>query len=209
MSWYLDNVYELNKEFPYTFQRPSEEVLSWLEIGDLVKLIFVANEAEEGEFGAERMWVEITEIDGSRFTGTLNNEPYSLPIEVGERVSFGYENICDTEYEDPHIDDKDIYFDTLVTVSNDVLERKEFNFMLRDNSTEDGDSGWAILSGYEEEDFLSDLENFQIIAVAVILNMDDSILEFLEKPPLCAYERNDKGEFAEIEDYDWEGYFEE
>ena len=42
MSWYLDNVYEINKEAPYTFYLPSSEVLEKLKIGDLVKLIFVS-----------------------------------------------------------------------------------------------------------------------------------------------------------------------
>ena len=39
MSWYLDNVYELNKESPYTFYVPGAEVLEKLKVGDLVKLI--------------------------------------------------------------------------------------------------------------------------------------------------------------------------
>lgn len=31
MIWYLDNVYELNKEAPYTFYLPSSEVLEKLK----------------------------------------------------------------------------------------------------------------------------------------------------------------------------------
>ncbi|WP_368906945.1 immunity protein Imm33 domain-containing protein, partial [Bacillus wiedmannii] len=49
-------------------------------------------------------------------------------------------------------------------------------------------------------------KNFKIIPIGVILNMDDSILNFLEEPPLCAYERNDEGRFYKIEDYDWDVY---
>lgn len=33
MTWYLDNVYELNKEVPYTFYLPSSEVLEKLKVG--------------------------------------------------------------------------------------------------------------------------------------------------------------------------------
>lgn len=209
MSWYLDNVYELNKEAPYTFYRPSDEVLEQLEVGDLVKLVFVADPPEEDGFHGERMWVEITQKDGKILTGTLENEPHSLPLKIGDVISFGIENICDTEYEDPHAADMDVYFDTLVTVSEDVLERREFNFMLRDHPTEENDSGWCFLSGYEEGDFLSVPENFQIISIGVILNIDDSILELIQSPPLCAYERNEEGEFSEIDDYDWEQYLKE
>lgn len=68
------------------------------------------------------------------------------------------------------------------------------------------DSGWSILSGYEEDEFLSDPENFQVLAIGVILNIDDSILVFIEEPPLCAYERDDRGDFYQIKDYDWDSY---
>ncbi|MFT9847246.1 immunity protein Imm33 domain-containing protein [Aneurinibacillus sp. REN35] len=199
MSWYLDNVYDLNKESPYTFYIPSSEVLDKLKVGDLVKLIFVTEEAEDDGFRGERMWVQITHIKEKKFIGKLDNVPHRLPLKIGDEISFGIENICDTEYEDPNSTEWDFYFDTLVTVSEDVLEKREFNFMIKDYPNGEGDSGWSILSGYEDE-------NFQIVSVGVILNIDDSILEFIQEPPLCAYERNDEGEFYKIDDYDWESY---
>ena len=206
MSWYLDNVYDLNKESPYTFYVPSSEVLDKLKVGDLVKLIFVTEKAEYDGYRGERMWVQITNINGKRFKGKLDNEPQRLPLKIGDEISFGIENICDTEYQDPSSSKWDFYFDNLVTVSEDVLEKREFNFMLRDYPHGEGDSGWSILSGYEDDDYLSDTKNFQIISVGVILNFDDSILEFIQEPPLCAYERNDEGSFYKIDDYDWDGY---
>lgn len=206
MSWYLDNVYDLNKESPYTFYVPSSEVLDKLKVDDLVKLIFVTEKAEYDGYRGERMWVQITNINGKRFKGKLDNEPQRLPLKIGDEISFGIENICDTEYQDPSSSKWDFYFDNLVTVSEDVLEKREFNFMLRDYPHGEGDSGWSILSGYEDDDYLSDTKNFQIISVGVILNFDDSILEFIQEPPLCAYERNDEGRFYKIDDYDWDGY---
>ncbi len=172
----------------------------------LVKLIFVTKNEEEDGFNGERMWVEITERNEKKFVGKLNNNPYRLDLKIGDKISFGIENICDTEYHDPASKDWDFYFDTKVIVSNDVLEKREFSFMLKEDSREEGDSGWSILSGYESDDFVNDPKNFQIISVGVILNIDDSILKFLEEPPLCAYERNDEGRFYKIEDYDWDAY---
>lgn len=206
MSWYLDNVDELNKEYPYTFYIPSLEVLDKLKVGDLVKLIFVTETKEDDGFRGERVWVEITKINGKRLSGKLDNEPYRLPLKIGDEISFGVENICDTEYEDPFSSEWDFYFDTLITVSKEVLERREFNFLLRDSPNGEGDSGWSILSGYEDDDFLGDSRNFKIIPIVVILNIDDSILDFVNEPPLCAYERNDEGKFYKIDDYDWDGY---
>lgn len=206
MSWYLENVIERNEEAPYTFWIPSEEVLVALKVGDLVKLIFVPVEGYDDGFNGERMWVQIIKIDGRKFVGILDNEPYRLPLKNGDEITFGIENICDTEFEDPSAADWDFYFDTKVTVSIDVLEREEFNFMLRDEPNGEGDSGWSILSGYEDQDSLNNADHFQIISIGKILNIDDSILEFIDDQPLCAYERNDEGEFFKIQDYDWDAY---
>ncbi|GAB6551413.1 MULTISPECIES: immunity protein Imm33 domain-containing protein [Bacillus] len=206
MPWYLDNVYELNKEAPYTFYLPSTDVLEKLKVGDLVKLIFVSKNEEEDGFHRERMWVEITEKNEKEFVGELDNNPYRIDLKIGDTISFGIENICDTEYDDPASSDWDFYFDAKVIVSDDVLEKREFNFMLKDNSTAEDDPDWSILSGYESGDYVNNPKNFQIISIGVILNIDDSILNFLEEPPLCAYERNDEGEFYKIEDYDWDAY---
>lgn len=210
MSWYLDNVYELNEESPYTFYVPSQIILDNLTVGDLVKLIFVLREEQEDGLNAERMWVEITQIDGQKFIGKLDNEPYRIQdLKAGDEVTFGIENICDTEYEDPNSSNWDYYFDTKVIVSDDVLEKREFNFLLRDDSKGEGDSGWSILSGFEDDEFLGDSKNFKVISIGVILNIDDSILDFIEEPPLCAYERKEDGVFIKIEDYDWETYLNE
>jgi uncharacterized protein YegJ (DUF2314 family) len=100
MTWQLDNVYERNKESPYTFYKPSKEVIDSLEVGDLVKLIFFVESDEDGYRG-ERMWVEIIERNGTNFVGKLENEPYRLKnLNSGQEIHFRTEHICETEYED-------------------------------------------------------------------------------------------------------------
>jgi hypothetical protein len=206
LSWELDNVYDRNKEAPYTFYIPSKQVIDILDIGDIVKLIFLGESEKDGLAG-ERMWVEITERNGEDFKGLLTNEPYDLKdLKVGQEVLFKVEHICDTEYEDPSSSEWDYYFDTKIMVSKDVLDRREFNFMLRDNPNNEQDSGWTVLSGYEEDDFLNNSENFQPISIGVILNIDNSILSIIDKKTLCAFERNKEGLFEEIDDYDWDTY---
>ncbi|EPE61003.1 hypothetical protein L479_02615 [Exiguobacterium sp. S17] len=206
MDWYLDNVESLHKEAPYTFYIPSKEVLNQLKVDDYVKLIFTTQVAESDGYRGERIWVQITKINGNDFEGVLDNEPERLPITLGTIVSFGVEHISQTEYEDPDAAKWDYYSDTLVTVSADVLEREELHFMLRDEPHGEGDSGWSFLSGYEDDAYLSDAKNFRIVPIGVILNIDDSILMFTQQPPLCAYERDEEGKFQEIQDYDWDGY---
>ena len=100
MSWYLDNVYERNKESPYTFYVPSKQVIDMLSVGDMVKLIFVSTKNEE--YASERMWVEISYRQGKHFKGMLAYELLNIKdLKYGQEITFQTEHICDTEYEDP------------------------------------------------------------------------------------------------------------
>lgn len=209
MEWYLENVYEIKAQAPYTFYVPSKEVIGRLKRGDIVKLIFSAPKGKDG-FAGERMWVEITDRTGDTFRGVLANEPFIVEsLEVGEEITFAVEHVCDTEYEDPDAEDLDAYFDTKILVSNDVLEREEFNFMLRDHADEPEDSGWTVMSGYEDDETLNNPEEFHYISIGKVLNIDASVLAFIQDEPLCAYERNEEGAFIKIEDYDWDAYLNE
>jgi hypothetical protein len=78
------------------------------------------------------------------------------------------------------------------------LEKRIFNFMIR------GDSGWTIYTGSETDEYLNDEDNYQIVSIGVVLNIDDSILEFYDEQPLCAFERDDSDRFHKIDDYDFE-----
>lgn len=49
--WQLDNVYQRNKESPYTFYKPSKAVMDKLKAGDLVKLIFFRDSDTDGYKG--------------------------------------------------------------------------------------------------------------------------------------------------------------
>jgi hypothetical protein len=210
MAWNLNSVYELNKESPYTFYLPSEEVLEQLKVGDLVKLIFFSDDEHE-EYCGERMWVEITYINGYCCKGLLANEPiYISSLVYGQEINFYKEHICDTQYEDPNARKWDYYFDFKVVVSNEVLEKNEFNFLMKDNPRDEHDTGWTIFSGYEEEGYNEESNNFQYISIGVVLNIDDSILSFINDVPFSAYERDEStGVFYKVEDYDWDSYLKE
>lgn len=207
MGWSLDSVYDRNKESPYTFYVPSRAVIDFLTVGDMVKLIFLSDEEHE-DYCGERMWVEITQREGEAFVGTLANKPvYISSLQYGQEIRFTPEHICDTMYDDPESQAWDFYFDKKVIVSNDVLERREFNFLMRDNPENENDTGWIIFSGFEDDDDNDNSDNFQVISIGVILNIDDSILTFIHDKPLCAYERDfEKGIFVKVDDFDWESY---
>jgi len=207
MTWSLDSVVARHKEAPYTFYVPSEYVLNKIEIGELVKLIFLCGE-EDTEYRGERMWVEIIHRSGDELIGTLRNEPVSIKdLVFGQEIHFKIEHICDTMHHDPSAVNWDYYFEKKVVVTNDVLERNEFNFMVRDfpNESSESDTGWSFFTGYEEENDPDDIDNYQFISIGKVLNIDDSILSFIDREPQCAFERNlETKEFYEVFDYEWE-----
>ncbi|MDA0024176.1 hypothetical protein [Brachyspira hyodysenteriae] len=53
-KYYLENAFELNKEYPDTFEIPSKKEINSLKVNDLVKLIFV-EENDNPETMPERM----------------------------------------------------------------------------------------------------------------------------------------------------------
>lgn len=78
-GFYLEDATEYERQRPDLYQIPASEVRENLKVGDTVKLIFrFANEwSERAKNDAERMWVEVVEIDGenARYRGTLANDP--------------------------------------------------------------------------------------------------------------------------------------
>ncbi len=89
----LDSGIELNRLYPDTFEIPSPNEKSKLEVGNIVKLIFCEEEK------VERMWVVITEKTTQYsnkvvFQGTLDNSPVGLvTIKSGDVVVFSDEHI--------------------------------------------------------------------------------------------------------------------
>ncbi|MGY0641602.1 MAG: DUF2314 domain-containing protein, partial [Paraglaciecola chathamensis] len=74
-SWTLQDAQQLAADFPYTFYKPSNEVVSKLQPGNQVKLIFEFASDDPEAPSAERMWVEIYDHKNGVYSGYLNNEP--------------------------------------------------------------------------------------------------------------------------------------
>jgi hypothetical protein len=68
----LANADERAAEFPYTFFVPLLAERRNIGVGDHAKLAFEYLWETE-EYDGERMWVEITEKNGDRFKGLLDN----------------------------------------------------------------------------------------------------------------------------------------
>ncbi len=66
-SWKLEDAQKIAEEFPYTFYKPSSEVVSQLQVGNQAKLIFEFKSDDPEAPRAERMWVENTDVKDGVF----------------------------------------------------------------------------------------------------------------------------------------------
>jgi hypothetical protein len=94
----------MNERYPKTFWIPEEAVRRSLKPSDIVKLMFkyiYPDEEQFGGFEAERMWVEIMELNGPYFVGRLRNSPVMVgechDLEFDSKVVFLPEHVIDIE----------------------------------------------------------------------------------------------------------------
>jgi len=83
----LVDAQQMAKTYPDTFHAPNNEELGNVKIGSSVK-VCVNDE--------ERLWVEVTSIDGGQLKGKIDNCPVVIDdIKFGDLISFRKENIYD------------------------------------------------------------------------------------------------------------------
>ena len=68
---------------PKTFEVPSTEELASIEPGCFVKVCT----------GRERFWVLVTKIRGNIVTGKVDNKLFTVPLRLGQSISFDKKNI--------------------------------------------------------------------------------------------------------------------
>lgn len=60
-----------------------------------VKLIFELNDTESKDINAERLWVTITDVDGDKLVGVIDNEPLKVDLKEGDTIHFVRQNVFD------------------------------------------------------------------------------------------------------------------
>lgn len=99
VTYTLDSGVELHREAPETFYIPPSELRENLKPGDLVKLVFRIEFADEAH--VERMWVCVTEVRTEFYVGILDNDPYCTDeIRSGMRVEFHADHVIQI-WQDP------------------------------------------------------------------------------------------------------------
>lgn len=206
-NWHLDNARDIAKENPYTFYVPSDELIKMLKVGHAVRLIFVNDARTETDtMRAERMWVEITHIDGNDFIGKLDNKPYeNKHLNLGDEIHFKDYHIMDfydNDLTDP-VPSLAQYWDRCWTTSAIIDKTAPIGYICRTSPCDDKngnkDSGWQILSGDETQEYMDDPDTIQCVALGVLLNIDDSFIHLLSSYIGTAFEKNAQGEWVKIE----------
>lgn len=190
-SWNLENANDRRRESPYTFYKPSDEIIDSFKPGETtVKLIF-SFESDDPEIpSAERMWVLLDSIDNyGNYSGTLDNDPFYIKdLKAGNVIEFRkehiiqYDTLDELNVEDP-LSEMIEKFNKKCFVSNHIMEEGYSVGRLYREETDDEDySGWTIMSDYETQDYVDDVSNLQFISLGKVLNIDDSFLNLIDEP---------------------------
>jgi hypothetical protein len=84
-----------------------------------------------------------------------------------------------------------------------VLDDKEpVRFMYREAPDREGDSGWRMMTGLEDEEYNSDPQNIAVVRLSEFADMDKSVDALLDEPPGSVFERV-PGEVAFKRVTDW------
>ncbi|MBL8650751.1 MAG: DUF2185 domain-containing protein [Sphingopyxis sp.] len=83
-----------------------------------------------------------------------------------------------------------------------TVEGLPVRFMYREKPRNDQDSGWAFLSGTEDDAYMNDPANHGIYDVNTIANYDPSIIAFLDSPVGSVFEKlPEAADFAAVTDW--------
>lgn len=167
-SFYLEDMVKAQKQHGARhFIIPTQAEIDHLSIGSQVRLFFVLNfEVPEG-CRAERMWVEIFEINQNSFQGYITNQPvYIKDLNIGDVVVFSRENIATIIIPRSFDEQKK------ALISKRAIEKREVNWLYRTSPYNPEDSGWKLFYGDEDEEYNSHVSNVMIATLEQIMSIE-------------------------------------
>jgi hypothetical protein len=193
-SWSLDDAEIIAKEAKYTFYKPSKNLISKLQIGNLVKLIFRFETDKPEMPGAERMWVIITDINNGKFTGKLDNDPYYIKdLKHKDVLEFEGKHIIQVYgIDDGEEDLTQKYIHRCMATQKVLYENAQIKWFYREESMGEVragifDTGWRFMAGDETDEYLENPDNLHLVSLGALLNKDDSFVDLLDAPEGSAF----------------------
>jgi hypothetical protein len=194
LSWHA------RRPIHFLFPAP-KHVGGGVRAGDLVKLVFEWELPFE-KYVAERMWVRITNVEGDALEGVLDNTPTETGrLQPGDLVRFSPVNIVSINWADPRPlisepSSREYWERCLVDQCVlDGIEPVEYLYREKPDMAQEGDkfpdSGWRV-RGRQGAATDQDMEarKFQYVAIAAVLNRDDSWLHLIDEAIGSAFMRN-------------------
>ncbi len=190
-SWSLVDADPIAAENPYTFYKPSSEVIARVQPGDVVKLIFRFESNDPQAPSAERMWVMVDEclVDG-RFRGRLDNEPRHIQdLKFDDPVVFAPCHVINTQLDD---DDNLVerYIQRCFVTARVLDDGVRVGYLYRETPDDEEDSGWRIMAGDESDDYMDESKNLAFVSLGAVLSRDDAFRDLLDAPVGSAFARN-------------------
>jgi hypothetical protein len=197
-TWRFRDADPIAAEHPYTFYKPSRELIAKVSPGENVKLIFDFESDDPDAPGAERMWVIVDKVlDGLEFTGRLDNEPrWIKDLAAGDSIQFRACHIINTEHDD---DDNLVerYIKRCYVTNRVLQEGCRAGYLYREEPDREDDSGWRITANDESEDYMDDSKNIAYVSLGAVLSCDDSFRDLLDAAAGSAFMRDENtGQFA-------------
>ncbi len=79
-----------------------------------------------------------------------------------------------------------------------TVEGKPVGYMVREETSRPGDSGWCFMAGDETQEYMDDSANHEIYDVNTIANYSPDIVAFLDSPPRTAFARISSGKLIQV-----------
>jgi hypothetical protein len=195
--YFLQDVSLNARQNPRHFTVLTDEEIRALKVGEMVRLFFGFYFKADDGCQCERMWVEISEIDGEGFKGYLTNIPvYITDLVPGDLISFEKQHIASIILP-PWKDGEKMAIITLR-----ALEAREVNWLLRVEPGADlRDSGWQLFHGDEDDVYMENSGNATIIPLEQVLEFEP-LLESAFQSGHNAFEWSQAEQrFVEVHDY--------
>lgn len=197
ISSHLENVEVVHRHYPRTFSIPRRHQREQVQIGQLVKLVFLIDAPRDDEPRAERMWVAVEAVHPTYYIGTLANQPGSITQpRRGDQIVFGPEHVAALYRE---LDELPLPRGQFAWVSRAIVDDVAWPQVLyRDVSSDTTLSGWWVLSENGGETPLPDsIVRYSIDLLIEQFGVLDSVLD---EPPGTRWRWN-----AEAAEYQQEG----
>jgi hypothetical protein len=198
-SWSLADPRPIAQSARYTFFLPGPREVAAIGVDDDVKLIFGYHHPTE-TWGAERMWVTVTRVEGDTLFGNLANVPDepTSPLTLGQAVVFARSHVLAINWAHPDTAPPSSvyrqYWDRCLVDASVVEGETPVEFLYReepDMAQDDDkfpDSGWRIRGRMDDATDEGDAPLY--VALGAVLNQDDSWLHLIDAPVGSAFMRD-------------------